>query len=354
MKYSPKCSLLAIDDEPKNNPDVSISYCEVMPPLWCSLPSDPVLYNRPHPIKRYPAIIKLESSSQCPCGSKYNPAFPTTRIPCIIYGPLQAVNAEIETQRCRICDPRRRRYIGPDAREHGLFNWSNHILFTHELLDEYTIAYSTSETPFAAWVLVINGRYETNRSCHPFVSVGLFRSTWFLFVALQKFEKDMTCTICGPSPESIIWDGVTVAFSKKKILPSLRPPTTLFVNSPSRDNIRYFPNQQLIPDRETRQLVLKSLVSQEQTRPKQGVNVEHNTNDTHRTYESDRLEAAKVAEERLKALDEGLGLVFAQKFGSMSRRTNPAPAYVELFRQVSIQRKNKLTRFLTILVDLLR
>lgn len=213
-------------------------------------------------------------------------------------------------------------------------------MFTHDLLDEYTIAYSTSETPFAAWESVIKGRYETYHSRCPFVSVGLFRSAWFSFVQLQDFKNDMACAICGPNPEAIIWDGVTVAFSRQKVLPSLQPPTTTSANSPVRGNIRYYPNQQIIPDRETRRLVLKALVTRDQARLKQDVSIEQDTNEDEHiaiARESDHVGAVKVAEERLKGIDEGLGTVFAQRLGSMAGSTSPAPAYFELFRQVSVR-----------------
>lgn len=149
----------------------------------------------------------------------------------------------------------------------------------------------------------------------------------------------MTCDICGPNPEAIIWDGVTVAFSKKKLQGSLRPPTTTSANSPSRDNIRYYPNQQLLPDRETRQLVLRALASHEQAQKEDGGDEDNTDGLNHDTVTSPRnhTEAVHLAEERLKRLDDGLGSVFAQRLGSLSRAISPAPAYYELFRQVSLQ-----------------
>lgn len=328
-----------VRDEPTNPGEVLISYHEIMPLLWCSLPSNQKLYERRQPGGGDPGTIKLKESSRCTCGAKYSRAVLTSCIPCIVYGPLSAVDAEIEIQRCEVCDLHRRKFVGPDARDQGLFNWSNHILFTHNLLDEYTLTYSTSETPFAAWGSVITSHYETYQSRHLFVSIGLFHSAWFSFVRLQEFSNDMTCKICRPTPDAVIWDGVTVAFSKKKILPSLQPPTTTSSNSPSRGNIRYYPNQQLIPDRETRQLVLKALVSCEQAR-KQDIGDEHGTDETNDTtsvmYEHNHSEAVRLAEDRLKRLEGGLGMLFAQKLGSLSGTISPAPTYYELFRQVSL------------------
>jgi hypothetical protein len=59
----------------------------------------------------------------------------------------------------------------------------------------------------------------------------LFRSIWFAYVLIQSFEKDMSCTLCGPHPKTVIWDGVTLAFDKKHITPTLRPPTTTSIDS---------------------------------------------------------------------------------------------------------------------------
>lgn len=306
-----------------------------MPPVWCSLPGDRDLYPRPQPFEGDPGVIKLEDSSRCTCGSEYTPTAPSFHGKCTIYGLTRAVETRIELQHCRVCNPRQRQYIGPDGREMGLFNWSNQVLFTHELLDEYTCAFTTSETPFAAWVLVISSRYETAGSGYPFVSVGLFRSVWFAFVGLQAFENDMSCTICGPSPKHIIWDGVTVAFSRKKLLPSLRPPTTTSTNSPKRNNIRYNPAQRLIPDRETRQLILKALVSRRQVGDQEEPTLGEIEGDATAREEA-FVELTKVVEEKLKGLNEGLCTVFAQKFGPERKSVMPTPAYFELFRQVSI------------------
>lgn len=323
--------------------DTSVSYHTIMPPSWCSLPSDRELYRRPRPME-VPEIIELKDDSRCACGTIYDPALPKFRAPCLIYGLSRTMMTEIELQHCRTCSPRRRQSIGPDARELGLFNWNNHLLFTHDLLDEYTCAYCTSETPFAAWVLVTSSRYNTYQSTHAFVSVGLFRSAWFTFVQLQDFGDDMVCTICGPDPETVIWDGVTVAFSKKKLLPSLQPPTTIFTNSPVRGNVRYYPAQQLIPQRETRQLVRTVLTSYEQMRREKenGGSIAEGVEHGATVHGPNHTEVMILAEERLKTLNSGLGVVFAQTIGSESGSAIPSPAFLELFRQVSLDRMTYL------------
>lgn len=189
----------------------------------------------------------------------YNGSHATIERSCLIYTLTGALETRIELQQCTHCDPVRRRHIGPDARELGLFNFNNRILFTHDLLEEYMSAYTTSETPFTAYVMELSRRYTNYESIKPFVSEEMFRAVWFTFVQLVRLEGDMTCPTCGPSPEDVIWDGVTLAFSRKHLLSSLKPPTTLSTNSPVRSNARYDPRQQFIPDLKLRRMVRKAV-----------------------------------------------------------------------------------------------
>ncbi|KAF9455292.1 hypothetical protein BDZ94DRAFT_1231040 [Collybia nuda] len=163
--------------------------------------------------------------------------------------------SNIQVQLCPTCPAVHRQYIGPDCRELGLFNLNNHKLFTHDLLDEYTSAYTSSETPFVAWTSVLTRRYEIHKSPFPFINVDIFRNTWFSFSLLQDFDGDMNCAKCGQSPEDIIWDGVTLAFSKKHLLTSLQPPTTIDNNSIIRPNVQYHAHQQLVPNKLLRKLL---------------------------------------------------------------------------------------------------
>ncbi|KAJ7360713.1 hypothetical protein DFH08DRAFT_800158 [Mycena albidolilacea] len=149
-----------------------------------------------------------------------------------------------------------RQYIGPDRRDLGIFNYNNRKLFMHNLLNEYTSAYTSSETPFSAWVTVLNWRYElhSGRSEHPFVTAEVFRAVWFSFVGLQYLDGSMMCPQCGPSPENTIWDGVTLAFNRKHLLPSLEPPTVSQPDSTERSTTRYLLGQQPVVNRKLRRL----------------------------------------------------------------------------------------------------
>ena len=186
----------------------------------------------------------------------YDDAIATTEIRCVVYGLTGAYNSFTQVQSCTKCPSARRRLIGPDCREIGLFNYNNKMLFTHELLDDYTSAYTTSETPFTAWVAVLSRRYASRRSPHAFVSEDIYRTIWFAYVNLQSFENDMQCPTCGPSPETVIWDGVTVAFSRKNIQSSLQPPTVCHGDSITRAS-RYQSQLQAIPMSQLRKRLKK-------------------------------------------------------------------------------------------------
>ncbi|KAJ2936235.1 hypothetical protein H1R20_g856, partial [Candolleomyces eurysporus] len=140
----------------------------------------------------------------------------------------------------------RRQFIGPDLREYGLFNYNNTILVSHELLDEYTMSFVSSKTPFTAFVSVLSHRYTVSGAT--FMGEDLFRSIWFSYASLQALENDFRCTRCGPYPEAVIWDGITLAFGRKHLSSTLSPPTQISPHSRICPQIKNHPKQQLISD----------------------------------------------------------------------------------------------------------
>jgi hypothetical protein len=138
--------------------DESISHLPILPPIWASLPSDPKLYDHLSPLRASPSLITLDETSSCLCRAKYVAADSSTVVqkPCVIYGLTELFQSCIQLQSCPACSPSQRRFIGPDGRNLGIFNYNNRILFTHELLNDYTSAYTSSETPFTAWVSVVS------------------------------------------------------------------------------------------------------------------------------------------------------------------------------------------------------
>ncbi|KAJ7359242.1 hypothetical protein DFH08DRAFT_769127 [Mycena albidolilacea] len=235
----------------------AVSYLPISPPLWASLESDPQLYERSPALEAAPEPLWLTETSSCCCSDPrrlFDMSCPIVRMQCTVYGLHRAWETTIKLQACSNSSCRHR-FIGPDGREHGIFNYNNRRLFSHDLLDEYTSAYTSSETPFSAWVSVVSRRYKVHSGPLSFVTAEAFQDVWFAYVKLQYLDGSMMCPRCGPSPENTIWDGVTLAFNRKHLLPTLEPPTTMQPESVERTTTRYISNQQLLVDRKIRRLV---------------------------------------------------------------------------------------------------
>lgn len=225
-----------------------------MLPEWASIPSDAKIYPRPTPITPALSNIILDETARCSCGALYDSAKPTIHRPCTIYVLAGALESTIELQICQNCSTGQYRHIGPDARQLGLFNYNNRLLFSHDLLDEYTMAYTSSETPFVAWVSVVLRRYQKISKHSAFVDEGTFRSAWFGYARLLHLENDMSCPQCGILPDEVIWDGITLAFNRKHLMGSLYPPTTAHERADIRHS-RYPKKQTLIINKECRKLL---------------------------------------------------------------------------------------------------
>ncbi|KAK7018643.1 hypothetical protein VNI00_018354 [Paramarasmius palmivorus] len=229
----------------------AISYLPILPPAWASLPEDPILYPRPSPSDMLPPLLSLDELSRSACGKNYfEPVAPILQRECTIYTLSRKAKCLISVQLCPTCPAAQRCYIGPDLRTVGIFNFNNSVLFTHELLDEYTNRYTGSETPFAAFVLTI-ARVYTGRG-DKFVGEDLFRAAWFAFASLQHMAGDMFCRECGVAPETVIWDGVTVSFAKRHLQDTLQPPTHIPPDAIARDRIRYSSQQWIVSKNDAR------------------------------------------------------------------------------------------------------
>ncbi|KAK1222325.1 hypothetical protein PQX77_014832 [Marasmius sp. AFHP31] len=225
----------------------SISYRAIRPPQWAILPTDLPHYKRPDVLLDIPGTIVLQEENRSLCGLEGIDTDGKERTikKCTVFTLTGALNRDIELVGCPNCPSRKRCFIGPEPWNLGLFNFNNSVLFTHELLDEYTSQFTSSETPFVAFVETIN-RIYSGRGC-AFVKEDLFQSVWFAYVSLQDFSRDMICPKCGPEPETLIWDGVTLGFGRKHLLDSLKPPTHTYPSAPTRQR-RYPIKPQLVPD----------------------------------------------------------------------------------------------------------
>ncbi|KAL0573495.1 hypothetical protein V5O48_008472 [Marasmius crinis-equi] len=288
----------------------AISFRAVMPPQWASLPSDLQHYRRPDSTKEIPALIPLEVLiNRSHCGREMTNISQMQKVTkdCVVYTTTGSLSRSIELVQCPVCPYRKRCFIGPDPRELGLFNFNNSVLFTHELLDEYTSRFTTSETPFAAFVEVVGRVYSGRGST--FVKEDLFRSAWFAYANLQDFSNDLKCERCGDEPECLIWDGVTLGFGRKHLTNSLKPPTHV----DSRESIRRYPKKpQAIPEQPKqplRRLLLRWMRgSTKKPRKVQSEEEDDQGDDV-------RLKDFEIALGRLAFVSEDLAYMFRRTFG---------------------------------------
>lgn len=173
---------------------------------------------------------------------------------CIVYALTKPLHTTIQLQVCSNCLSSQYRAIGPDCRGLGIFNLNNHSLFTHDLLEEYTATYTSSETPFTAWVKMVSIRYGRYSPGTKFVDEKVFRNAWFGYASLLALGADLQCPQCGVAPETVIWDGVTLSFNKKQLKSTLYPPTTIHSDSIHR-NATYLRNQGFITNSECRKIM---------------------------------------------------------------------------------------------------
>lgn len=280
---------------------------------------------------------------------------------CTIFTLSEAwTNCEIEVQRCWVC---KRKFIGPDCRSLGLFNWNNNILFTEELLDEYTSQYTSSETPFIAFVTSVARRYAASRSSASFITATTFRGVWFAYAGLLHLERDMTCPKCGENPHTIIADGVTLSYQVTKLLGTLRPPSTVDENSQVKDKQRPMTNMQALTNKELRtdiRLVLSGPKSSpdlsdainrlekrsardtaDNEQEENAARISENKRDKQKVESAQawthRMNLISSVAERLGKVDEGLHKLWTRCFGGVKRAGKFAKhlgVYMELFKQV--------------------
>ncbi|KAJ8090497.1 hypothetical protein PM082_002385 [Marasmius tenuissimus] len=206
--------------------ETAISFLPVRPPHWAELDTDIKHYDRASLLSEIPCTIRLEVPAQSMCGIQCVEAeLLGERIvrTCTVYTLTEGLTCNIELVPCPSCHNRKHCFIGPETCRFGIFNFNNSVLFTHELMDEYTSRFTSSETPFVAFVETIERNYRSRGS--QFVKEDLFCLAWFAYASIQDFSKDMSCPRCAEEPACVIFEGVTLAFGKKHLQDSLRPPT---------------------------------------------------------------------------------------------------------------------------------
>lgn len=250
----------------------------------------------------------------------------------------QGFCAKVELQLCPRCPVESRRYIGPDLRELGVFNYNNSALFSHKLLNEYIIAFTGSETPMEAWVRHMSYRYTESIESIPFVGGGLFRAAWFAYARLLALEGDKHCPSCGPHPDNIIWDGVSIAFGRKHVNGGLEPPTLTNEDSAVRPSKPCL-NQQWLGDN-SRRKEFREWIEHGGLKPFEKDKKKPNN-------EKDLLGALKQVEtfpklqKWLESHNINLAAMFQARLGwdvvdEDSGKWQPQREYVALFRVVSV------------------
>jgi hypothetical protein len=130
-----------------------------------------------------------------------------------------------------VCNHRLRQ-IGPDCLDHRVFNWNNRYGFTHQFLNNYSNMFVASATPFVAYVTATRRTYEESVSPVDLCSLKTFTRAWFAFTDVQALDSGMACPLCGPTPDIVIPDGVSISYSSSKFAAGLRPPTVVDDTSP--------------------------------------------------------------------------------------------------------------------------
>ncbi|KAF9523163.1 hypothetical protein CPB83DRAFT_898984 [Crepidotus variabilis] len=345
-----KCDPTATDVNARSDPNAiktplrsaaginnSISFKVLPPPVWATIDADNQL-TRPPVMRTAPTTISLDNLSSCPCKSPrigyYDSSRPVEVRQCVLYGLLEGFSTKIEIQKCPACP---HGFIGPDGIDIGIFNFNNRSLFTLTLLDDYTSHFTKSETPFVSWVASTACRYQNYNSPIPFIKEKVFRLAWFSYARLLQLDQDMSCPQCGPTPKVTIWDGVTLSFSRKNLLSTLKPPTSTDDRSEQRSTIRLESNLQFIAERALRKDIIYVLsgpslelpaIPKDSVPPTQSV-----------INMMKRITSIPNLITRLSDLHISLGHTFEQWFGPdrILQRLKLESSYKELFLQLAAE-----------------
>ncbi|EJD32956.1 hypothetical protein AURDEDRAFT_21844, partial [Auricularia subglabra TFB-10046 SS5] len=210
------------------------------PPRWCCMESDEAPW---FPlVDPVPDVLRLEGPGRCRCGAVPADTVPKRLLPCVIYGSQRVYHRQVEVRPCFACSDGRK-FAGPDLGELGIFNFNNRSMYTHELLNAFTSGMTAHELPFHAFVTTVDRSYLEHGPANPqpsddFVSDETFRRVWYSWRRLQLLGDTFSCDDCGPSPPTVIFDGLTAGFPGKYVTPTLTPPTTVLPGAPVRDSVR--------------------------------------------------------------------------------------------------------------------
>ncbi|KAL9936487.1 hypothetical protein V8E36_004555 [Tilletia maclaganii] len=244
-------------------------------PRLCQLPEELALEPDPVSYSDLPEILPFDGLGRCGCGAPYDPSSAVTLRSCTVFHSKGAIVKEIEVQQCSCRRRGETRTIGPDLANLQLFNWSVDLVFTHDLLHSYTSQLAASPTPLSAFHTTIQDAYAEHRCKIPFVSKSTFIKVYFAFLKLQDASVAFVCSACGPTPSTVIADGVVLSHSSKLSHELLRPSTAavgqintralpgkvlqIIPTSRQRDALRDVAHCLVVSDSTRRSLALSSL-----------------------------------------------------------------------------------------------
>ncbi|EJD40801.1 hypothetical protein AURDEDRAFT_17950, partial [Auricularia subglabra TFB-10046 SS5] len=190
-------------------------------------------YSRP-----FPDVLPIGTDARCRCGTTAANDVAIEEMDCVIYDHGEAHHARIQVRRCPSCPRKSRMMAGPDLSSLGLFNFNNHTILSHALLNKYDTLLSGGETTYHGFCQSMSREYKSYDSEVIFLGPDRFRTCWFAFMNVQPCRDDFKCEICGPEPEVVVVDGVTVSIQKRKRTTKLRPPTYTTKSSPVHEHIK--------------------------------------------------------------------------------------------------------------------
>lgn len=242
---------------------------------------------------------------------------------------------------------------GPDLGEHGLFNYNNHTIVSHALLNKYDTMLSANESTFHGFCEVMAREYETYASPTPFMGEDRFRTCWFSFMNLQVCDDSFCCEECGEAPRVVVIDGVTLNFQKRKQTSTLKPPTHTCSKSAFHEDVK--PPRvhlQLVADSALRKdsiaLVRWAMTGGAAVSSEQDMSVDHDQVQAEEGEERERTTKKKPAPpphnisdvaRKLRKVNTTLGDLFARFVPppetSSNRERLARREWLELLRQVS-------------------
>jgi hypothetical protein len=166
----------------------------------------------------------------CPCGKVTQKSGWSAEV--VVYDITRAYRATLSGTSCPECSN-----VAYDGCRDRIFNWSAATstsytgrLFTHAILNRYIAEYTSSATPFHAFVTETRRTYPEEGIS--FASQALFQSAFFAFINLQAWGYDFSCHLgCGPEPRDLVLDGLSLCLPRMNCR-TLHTPTQVYADSP--------------------------------------------------------------------------------------------------------------------------